>query len=76
MKLRAFIGSSSENLNVANALKHNLAKELEYTLWNDYFFKLPHNTLETLINRVDEFESVMHLTKRTYRGKIRGSNPI
>ena len=56
MKLKAFIASSSENLNIANALAHNLSKELDCTLWNDGFFPVSATTLETLVIRVDDFD--------------------
>ena len=55
MKLRAFIGCSSENLNVANALKHNLKDVLDCQVWKDSFFKLSHTTIETLMKGLDEF---------------------
>ena len=57
MKLRAFIGSSSENLNVANALAHNLNDVLDCQVWTDNFFKLSHTTIETLTTGIDEFDT-------------------
>ena len=56
MKLRAFIGSSSENLNVANAIKHCLQSEIDCTVWTDKFFKLSRTTIETLSTEVDNFD--------------------
>jgi len=56
MKLRAFIGSSSESLNVANAIKHNLREEVACVVWTDGFFTLSRTTLETLVTRIDEFD--------------------
>ena len=56
MKLRAFIGSSSKNLNISNAIKHNLHNEVECIVWKDGFFRLSRTTLETLVTRVDEFD--------------------
>jgi hypothetical protein len=51
MKLCAFIGSSSKSLNVSNAIKHNLRREINCVVWEDGFFKLSRTTLETLVNR-------------------------
>lgn len=57
MKLRAFIGSSSESLNVANAIRNALQAEgIECKVWTEGFFRLSHFTLETLSNGVDEFD--------------------
>ncbi|MGF7181616.1 nucleotide-binding protein [Tunturiibacter psychrotolerans] len=56
MKLHAFIGSSSENLNVANALRHNLKDVLDCQVWTDDFFKLSHTTIETLTTGIDKFD--------------------
>src|SRR5208283_1624094 len=56
MNLRAFIGSSSESLNVANAIRHALEREIDCTVWTESFFKLSQTTIETLSARVDEFD--------------------
>jgi predicted nucleotide-binding protein len=56
VKLRAFIGSSSESLNIANAVKHHFGDALACTVWSDSFFKLSRSTLSTLKLRVDEFD--------------------
>jgi predicted nucleotide-binding protein len=56
MNLRAFIGSSSENLNVANAIKHALESDIDCTVWTESFFKLSQSTIETLSSGVDKFD--------------------
>jgi hypothetical protein len=56
MNLRAFIGSSSESLNIANAIKHSLSGEIDCTVWTDRFFKLSRTTIETLSTEVDNFD--------------------
>jgi len=56
MNLRAFIGSSSESLNVANAIRHALKGEIDCTVWTDSFFKLSQTTIETLSTGVDKFD--------------------
>jgi predicted nucleotide-binding protein len=56
MNLRAFIGSSSESLNIANAIKRSLHGEIDCTVWTDRFFKLSRTTIETLSTEVDNFD--------------------
>jgi hypothetical protein len=56
INLRAFIGSSSESLNVANGIKHALAHEIDCTVWTDSFFRLSQTTIETLSAGVDKFD--------------------
>jgi predicted nucleotide-binding protein len=56
MNLRAFVGSSSESLNVANAIKHALEHEIDCTVWTESFFKLSQTTIETLSTEVDKFD--------------------
>ena len=58
MKLKAFIGSSYENLNVAKAIKRAIEKEVDCTVWADEsFFRLSKTTLDTLAARVGEFDA-------------------
>jgi predicted nucleotide-binding protein len=57
MNLRAFIGSSSESMNVANAIEHALDSDgIECRVWTGGFFELSHFILETLIAGVDDFD--------------------
>jgi hypothetical protein len=59
MKLEVFVGSSSESLNVANAIKHLLdSDDIECTVWaKESFFRLSHSTIETLTVAVDRFDA-------------------
>jgi predicted nucleotide-binding protein len=55
MKLRVFIGSSSESLNVANAIQHGLGSDIECVVWPDSFFKLSSSTINDLAAGLDKF---------------------
>jgi hypothetical protein len=57
MKLRVFIGSSSESLNVANAIQHGLGSDIECVVWPDSFFKLSSSTINDLVAGVDKFDA-------------------
>jgi predicted nucleotide-binding protein len=58
MKLKAFIGSSYENLNVAKAIKRAIEKEVDCTVWADEsFFRLSKTALDTLAAKVGEFDA-------------------
>jgi hypothetical protein len=58
MKLKAFIGSSYENLNVARAIKRAIEKEVECTVWADEnFFRLSKTALDTLAEKVGDFDA-------------------
>jgi hypothetical protein len=57
MKLRVFIGSSSESLNVANAIKRGLGNDIECTVWTDSFFRLSSSTIDDLSAGVDKFDA-------------------
>ncbi len=59
MKPRVFIGSSSESLNLANAIKHGLGSDIECTVWTDSFFKLSSSTIDDLSAGVDKFDAGM-----------------
>lgn len=49
---KLFIGSSSESLNVANAIQENLHKDAEVTVWNQGVFKLSSTTLTDLLSTI------------------------
>lgn len=50
-KPRIFIGSSSESLDVADAVNLNLDHKAEVTIWRNGTFDLSSNTIDALINK-------------------------
>ena len=58
-----FVGSSTEGLDFARAVRTNLVDIAETTLWNEGFFKLGGTFIETLVNSVPRFDfAVLVLT--------------
>jgi hypothetical protein len=53
MKLRIFIGSSSEGLRIANSLQTNLDDAAEVTVWNQDVFRPSEFILESLLKQLD-----------------------
>jgi predicted nucleotide-binding protein len=51
-----FIGSSSEGLNFARAVRSSLDKDSEITMWNEDFFGQGSTFIETLINALSRFD--------------------
>jgi predicted nucleotide-binding protein len=51
-----FIGSSSEGLPIAKAIQVNLDHACEVVLWSQGVFGLGGGTLETLVDKADEFD--------------------
>ena len=51
-----FIGSSTEGLEFARALRSLLAHDAEVTLWNEGFFSLGNTFIETLVNSLPRFD--------------------
>ena len=51
-----FIGSSSEGLEFARAVRSLLKDDAEITLWNEGFFQLGHTFIETLVNALPRFD--------------------
>ena len=52
----AFIGSSSEGLEFARAIRAALANDAEVTLWNEGFFTVGTTFIERLVNSVSQFD--------------------
>src|SRR5690349_15069819 len=50
-----FIGSSSEGLDFARAVRSNLGEVVEATLWNEGFFTPGSTFIETLVTSVARF---------------------
>ena len=51
-----FIGSSTEGLEFARALRSLLVHDAEVTLWNEGFFSLGNTFIETLVNSLPRFD--------------------
>jgi len=51
-----FIGSSSEGLEFARAVRSLLYQDAEITIWNEGFFGLGNTFIETLINALPRFD--------------------
>ncbi len=62
-KPSVFVGSSSEGLDFARAVRSLLAQDAEITIWNEGFFGLGSTFIETLINALPRFDfAVLVLT--------------
>lgn len=55
-KPSVFIGSSSEGLEFARAVRSLLAQDAEITIWNEGFFGIGNIFIETLINALPRFD--------------------
>jgi hypothetical protein len=55
-KPSVFVGSSTDGLDVAYAVRDQLDREAEITLWNEGIFTLSHSFLESLVNALDHFD--------------------
>jgi hypothetical protein len=51
-----FIGSSQEGLPIAQAIQVNLDRTCEVVLWNQGVYGLSEGTLETLVDKANEFD--------------------
>lgn len=56
LRPRIFIGSSSEGLEVAETIQLNLDHTCEVTIWTQGFFNLGGGTLETLVDKLADFD--------------------
>lgn len=56
MKPRIFIGSSTEQLDIAYSVQENLDFDAQTTVWTQGIFKLSINTLDSLIESLSNFE--------------------
>ena len=55
-KPAVFIGSSTEGLDFAKAVRSLLAADAETTLWNEGFFEIGATFIEALVNNVERFD--------------------
>ena len=51
-----FIGSSSEGLDFARAVRSLLANDAEVTLWNEGFFLVGNTFIESLVHGLPRFD--------------------
>ncbi len=51
-----FIGSSSEGLAFAQAVRDSLTQDVQVTIWNEGFFGLGSTYIETLMNSISRFD--------------------
>ena len=51
-----FIGSSSEGIDFARAVRSLLAQDAEVTLWNEGFFLVGNTFIENLVNGLPRFD--------------------
>jgi predicted nucleotide-binding protein len=55
-KPSVFVGSSSEGVEFARAVRWHLRNDAEITLWNDGFFRPGVTFIETLVNSLPRFD--------------------
>jgi hypothetical protein len=53
---KMFVGSSLEGLHIAKAIQANLDHNCEITIWSQGVFGLGEGTIETLVDRLDDFD--------------------
>jgi hypothetical protein len=51
-----FVGSSTEGLEIARAIRTQLSHDCDVTIWNEGGFPLGETTLESLVNALDRFD--------------------
>jgi predicted nucleotide-binding protein len=73
---KMFIGSSLEGLQIAKAIQANLDQDCETTVWSQGVFGLGEGTLETLVDRLDDFDfASLVLTPDDLIKSRKGSSP-
>jgi hypothetical protein len=74
MKPRLFIGSSVENLYVAQAIQANLEYDAIVTLWNQGIFNLSSTTLVDLLDALNNFDFAIFIFLPNDITNIRNNN--
>jgi tetratricopeptide (TPR) repeat protein len=73
LKPRVFIGSSSEGLEVAQAIQSELEHDAESTIWNQGFFPPSRATLESLVAEAPSFDFALIIVHGDDRLESRGA---
>lgn len=68
---KIFIGSSVEGLEFADAIQQNLEYVADTTIWNQGIFSLSGNTLDDLLNSLNEYDYGVFIFKPDDRSTIR-----
>ncbi|OYW73260.1 MAG: hypothetical protein B7Z37_22165 [Verrucomicrobia bacterium 12-59-8] len=71
-----FIGSSTEGLETARALRTQLDKDAEITLWNEGIFPLSQGYLEALVNALPRFDFAVLVFSADDEIKSRGISEL
>jgi len=71
---RIFIGSSSEGLEVANAIQHNLDRFAEATIWTQGVFKLSAPIITSLMSSLKNFDFAIFVFSPDDMTNLRGAN--
>lgn len=76
MKPRVFIGSSTEGLEIANAVQSNLESAAEVTIWSQDVFLLGSNVLESLLRQAEKSDFAVLVFSTDDMVSIRGSEHL
>lgn len=72
MRQRIFIGSSSENLEIAHAIEEILSKKHEPTVWDDNIPGLTKSILSSLIDRLNNSDAAIFVLSPDDMTELRG----
>lgn len=73
-KLKVFIGSSTESLDVAFAIQSNLERDTDPTVWQQGVFKLNESNLNNLMISLDNYECGIFVLSPVDLLEIHGQN--